>query len=1062
MKNTYRNLALILITLITISSCGVTQIVQAGGPNALYSVGLTTINGSNPQNGPFGSPITLVGFATGTNFIGALSQYHVEVNWGDGTIDQSPTWISLTQTLEDFSGIWTSTHYYTQTGSFDITVKLYHSQPPGAGGTADAVYTQTDIEISSTTILTLSRSSPQVIGTLLTVSASVLPINATGNVQFQVQTPNSATWSTFDTKTLISASATSIAYLLNQVGAYKFQAAYSGDTVYKTSTSSAISMLVNPTLIVSIDPPSTTLIVDESNTFTANAQYGSGTYTNYIWYVDSNLTPVQNGPTNSYIYSTTKVGQHTISVAVTDNLGNSASNSATITVDPAPVTHFEISGPSFATAGQDFQITITAKDYFEDIVTGYSGIIHLTSTDNQAILPNDSTLTNGSKTFTITLKTAGEQSLTATDTTDNAIAGTSNLIIVEYNIDNPGYIVITPSTTTITTGSSQTYNAELFDVYGNSVGSVSSTVTWSINSGQGTCIWTGNSVQVNKEGTWTVTATYTGVQDATATLTVTGHAAPTSISIQPKTSSIAAGQIQSYTVVATDTFNTWDITTTLTWTINSSAGGFWTGPTYTSENAGAWTVTASLGVLTDNATLTVNPNMAQLSHITILPKEQTIAAGESQSFTATAYDIFGNSWDVSTQATWSIIEGNDAGVWTNNIYASHNAGTFTVQAKYEDKTAETTLTVTHSTDIAYIDHISIAPETQTIAAGQTQSYTATATDSFGNNWDVSTQATWTIPSSNDEGSWNQNIYTSNKAGTYTITATYNGKTDTATLTVNIPPQSYAIQQTYKFTFTQTGLPEDKTWSATFNGQTKTSTGSTISFNVPAGVYSWSIQGHVMETEESRYTAFGLNAASIRVPETTSYSIKYSPQFKLTIISNHGTATGDGWYFTGETANIGITSPDTQGDTRYTFTSWTGDLTSTTPLASILMNAPKTIYANWNTQYLLTINSEYGNPKGAGWYNSGTKAQFTIQDQTTDSSGTQYSFTNWVGTGNDSYTGPDRTHTVTMNTPITETANWEPSTSLYSVLLAALIIFIIIIALLLAWRRRKKKKATDTQ
>src|SRR5262249_39832544 len=47
---------------------------------------------------------------------------------------------------------------------------------------------------------------------------------------------------------------------------------------------------------------------------------------------------------------------------------------------------------------------------------GYAGTVHFASSDGQAMLPVNSTLPNGTGTFSITLKTAGSQSLTATDT----------------------------------------------------------------------------------------------------------------------------------------------------------------------------------------------------------------------------------------------------------------------------------------------------------------------------------------------------------------------------------------------------------------------------------------------------------------------------------------------------------------------------------------------------------------------------------------------------------------------------------------------------------------------
>ena len=49
---------------------------------------------------------------------------------------------------------------------------------------------------------------------------------------------------------------------------------------------------------------------------------------------------------------------------------------------------------------------------------------------------------------------------------------------------------------------------------------------------------------------------------------------------------------------------------------------------------------------------------------------------------ATAYDVYGNGWDVSVLASWSIPAGGDGGSWSGNVYTSHNAGTYTVQASY--------------------------------------------------------------------------------------------------------------------------------------------------------------------------------------------------------------------------------------------------------------------------------------------------------------------------------------------------------------------------------------------
>ena len=74
--------------------------------------------------------------------------------------------------------------------------------------------------------------------------------------------------------------------------------------------------------------------------------------------------------------------------------------------------------PNGVTAGTAFTITVTAFDASDNVDTGYTGIVHFTSTDTGAILPSDYTFTAGDSgihTFSVTLVTAGNQTITVTD-----------------------------------------------------------------------------------------------------------------------------------------------------------------------------------------------------------------------------------------------------------------------------------------------------------------------------------------------------------------------------------------------------------------------------------------------------------------------------------------------------------------------------------------------------------------------------------------------------------------------------------------------------------------------
>jgi len=109
---------------------------------------------------------------------------------------------------------------------------------------------------------------------------------------------------------------------------------------------------------------------------------------------------------------------------------------------PAPGDHLVVTGPAgTVTAGDTFSITVEAQDATDTTITGYTGTVHFTSTDPQAVLPADYTFQptdNGVHTFTneFTLKTAGNQMITATDTSDGTITGFATVSVVHAGLDH--------------------------------------------------------------------------------------------------------------------------------------------------------------------------------------------------------------------------------------------------------------------------------------------------------------------------------------------------------------------------------------------------------------------------------------------------------------------------------------------------------------------------------------------------------------------------------------------------------------------------------------------------
>jgi hypothetical protein len=176
--------------------------------------------------------------------------------------------------------------------------------------------------------------------------------------------------------------------------------------------------------------------------------------------------------------------------------------------------------------------------------------------------------------------------------------------------------------------------------------------------------------------------------------------------------------------------------------------------------------------------------------------------------------------------------------------------------------------------------------------------------------------------------------------------------------------------------------------------------------------------------------YASSGASGTISSSTTINPTYYHQYYLTVSSAYGSPTGQGWYNAGSSANFGVTTPASGGTgIQYIFTSWSGfgsgSYSGTSSSYSVTMNNPITETANWQTQYYLTVNNGgHGTASGQGWYNAGSSATFSISPTTlSGGTGIQYLFTSWSGSGLGSYSGTSSSYSVTMNNPITETANW---------------------------------------
>ena len=206
------------------------------------------------------------------------------------------------------------------------------------------------------------------------------------------------------------------------------------------------------------------------------------------------------------------VGSHTVSA--TDVSSNSAS--AAFVVNVGSATNFVVSSSTSQVAGTAFSVTVTAKDANNNTVTGYVGTVAITSSDSKAILPANYVFQAsdaGIHSFNVTLKTAGSQSITATDAASGSINGSQTGITVSH-ASAVANVVISPAVSSLTAGLNMTFSATASDTYGNTW-DVTPSTTWTISAGAGGS-WSSNVYTSATASSWTITGTYNSAPYTTA------------------------------------------------------------------------------------------------------------------------------------------------------------------------------------------------------------------------------------------------------------------------------------------------------------------------------------------------------------------------------------------------------------------------------------------------------------------------------------------------------------------------------------------------------------------
>jgi hypothetical protein len=203
--------------------------------------------------------------------------------------------------------------------------------------------------------------------------------------------------------------------------------------------------------------------------------------------------------------------------------------STTTTTPPPVATHYSVtSGTPAPVAGTAVNFTVTALDDKNSPVATYSGTVHFTSSDAQAVLPASATITNGTGTGSITLETAGNQTVTATGT--DSLTGTSNGVTVSAGPATQ--LSVSAASSSTLTGAKFQFTVTAQDVFKNTATSYAGTVHFTSSDTSAQVVLPANSPLTSGTGNFSAVLQTVGSESIIATDTVTP-------SITGKLSSIA-------------------------------------------------------------------------------------------------------------------------------------------------------------------------------------------------------------------------------------------------------------------------------------------------------------------------------------------------------------------------------------------------------------------------------------------------------------------------------------------------------------------------------------------
>ncbi|MBY6016929.1 Ig-like domain-containing protein [Halomonas denitrificans] len=655
-----------------------------------------------------------------------------------------------------------------------------------------------------------------------------------------------------------------------------------------------------------------TLAKGNAQPFIAVGYYEDGsskTISNDVTWVSSDVQVAEFNPEG--LLMAHRLGE----VVVHATLKQLNSNTVSVHVTDATITAIQVT-PSPLSLAKGHQQQLRAIATYSDQTTA-----EITEQVQWRVM--DSTLATVSQSGRITAEAVGETILTAEHdgvTSPPVTVTVTNAVITA--------IQVTPSPLLLAQGQQQVMTAmALYSDH--TTANITATADWVSDDERVATISSAGLLTAAAQGSTGISARQDNITSNVINVDVT-PAVIEALQITPALIALHKGNRQAMTAQATYSDRTMgDVTDIVTWTAADTQVAT-IAPTgeLRAMDIGRTNVTATIGEVVSN-TAVVEVSKAVVTAIQVTPATMSLAKGRQEALTAIAHYSDNTTADITHQVAWHVVNNSIATVTTNGELNAVAEGATTVSASMDginSNTASVTVTA------AVVTAIEVTPSSLSLAKGNQQALTATATYSDGTSADISATVAWATADTSVATVTATGQLSAVTVGRTTVTASQAGIISTATTIEVTTAVVTAIEVTPALVSLAKGHAQFLTATATYSDGNSADISATVAWaSADTSVATVTAAGQLSAVAVGQTTVTasqaGISSSAIMVEVTTAVvtAIEVTPAQVSLAKGNQQALIATATYSDGTSADISATVAWVSADTSVATVTATGQL-----------------------------------------------------------------------------------------------------------------------------------------